>query len=205
MFLRKCVIMHIEKNPYKTDQVRELGTIDPLPLVFLLPKLIHQWDNESDFKLNGNKLMTLSQVQHINFRWSDKKKEPVEYVSLPLWEEYKDILLPIMREVVKPLAYTRGYFPRVMLAKMLPGSSIPRHIDGDLNMWAAHKIHVPLITNDQALFSVADEVYHFEKGKSYEVNNTAKHWAKNVGDTARIHLIFEYLDGEINDVPCSDL
>ncbi|MCD0486917.1 aspartyl/asparaginyl beta-hydroxylase domain-containing protein [Pedobacter sp. MC2016-14] len=197
--------MHIEKNPHKTDTVRELGSIDPFPVIRLLPQLINEWDSESTYQLNGNKTMTLSEVQHINFRWSYKNRVPIEYLTLPLWEKYKDTLLPIMREVVKPLGYAKGYFTRVMLAKMLPGSSIPSHIDGKLNMWAAHKIHVPLITNDQAEFSVAGQTYYFEKGKSYEVNNAAKHWAKNNGDTARIHLIFEYLDAEINDLPCSDL
>ena len=48
-------------------------------------------------------------------------------------------------------------------------------------------------------------MYHFEKGKAYEVNNRALHSAKNGGDTIRIHLIFEYLDAEINNVPKNDL
>jgi len=195
----------METNYHKTPAVRELGETDPLALVQILPQLIKHWDNESDYALNGNKNLSLSQVQHINFRWSDKKKDPVEYIDLPLWTQFKALLLPIMRTVVEPIGYKKGYFPRVMLAKMHPGTVIPEHIDGKTRGWIAHKIHVPVVTSDKALFFVDGETYHFEKGKSYEVNNGALHGARNDGGTARIHLIFEYLDAEINTVPGSDI
>ncbi|CAN5489779.1 hypothetical protein BH09BAC6_BH09BAC6_11800 [soil metagenome] len=195
----------MEKNYFKTIDVRSLGEVDVFPLIQLLPKLMAEWDKESDYELNVNKMYSLSQVLHINFRWSDKNKEPVEYQSLELWETYKSVLLPIMQKAVQPIGYKKGYFPRVMLAKMHPGTSIRQHIDGHTKGWIAHKIHIPLITNDKVQFFVKGKEYNFKKGMAYEVNNGAKHGAFNGGETARIHLIFEYLDADINDVPGNDL
>jgi len=195
----------MEKNEYKTDTIRELGDVDISPLLKLLPLLAHEWDKDQDFDINPNKKKLLSQVQHINFRWSDKRKEPVSYFDLPLWDKYKEVLLPIMQKTVQPLGYEQGYFSRVMLAKMLPGTVIPEHIDGHIGGWIAHKIHIPLITNEQVTFSIAGTPYHFAAGKAYEVNNGAPHAVSNLGDTARIHFIFEYLDAAINDVPCVDV
>ena len=167
----------MEINNSKTKTVRELGSVDISRIISKLPLLFKNWDRESEYAVNHNKSTSLAQVNHINFRWSDKNKEPVEYVSLPLWEDYKDILLPLLREAVKPIGYKEGYFPRVMLARMLPGTVIPEHIDGRTKGWIAHKIHIPLITNPSAVF--------FVEGQKY--------------------LITEYLDASINDVPYSDL
>jgi|GEM_PF-953515 len=195
----------MERNFFKTIDVRILGEADIFPIIKMLPELKNEWDKAEDYKLNPNKTMLLNQVQHINFRWSDKKKEPVEYKVLPLWETYKNILLPVLKKAVEPISYKNGFFPRVMFAKMLPGSNIPEHIDGSGSSgWIAHKIHIPIVTNQEATFSVKGKVYHFEKGKVYEVNNGAMHGAVNGGETARIHLIFEYLDTDINDVPFAD-
>jgi hypothetical protein len=122
-----------------------------------------------------------------------------------LWEKHKYILLPILQKAVNPLGYKNGYFPRVMLANMPPGSVIPDHTDGSTRGWIAHKIHIPLITNNKALFFVKGITYQFAKGDIYEVNNGAMHGACNYGETNRIHLIFEYLNADINDVPCIDV
>lgn len=194
----------MELNNHKTTSVRELGAVDITPLLFKLPSFINEWDNVADFEINQNKKYSLNQVNHVNFRWSNKKEEPVTYYNLPLWEQYKDVLLPIMKKAVEPIGYHSGFFPRVMLAKMNPGTVIPEHIDGKTKGWIAHKIHIPLITNQDAIFSVAGISYQFEKGKAYEVNNGAMHGVKNEGATARIHLIFEYLDASLNNISNPD-
>jgi hypothetical protein len=192
----------MENNNFKTKDVRNLGEIDIAPLLSMLPILKDDWDKDSE--VNHNKKYSLTQVNHVNFRWSNKNTSPVEYFDLPLWEKHKDKLLPIMMKVVEPIGYKKGYFPRVMFAKMNPGTVIPEHIDGNTKGWIPHKIHIPIITNKDVIFSVLGTGYHFEKGKAYEVNNSGMHGVKNTGSTIRIHFIFEYLDAEINDVPKPD-
>jgi hypothetical protein len=139
-----------------------MGPVDPTAVIRALPQLFPHWDKNSDFELNANKTGSLYQVNHIIFRWSDKKKNPVEYLSLPLWDVHKAVLLPVLLEAIKPIGYLRGYFPRVMLARMLPGAVIGEHIDGHTRGWIAHKIHLPLITNPMALFFVDGQTYLFE-------------------------------------------
>lgn len=195
----------MEKNNFKTDSVRELISVDIQPLVNLLMSVKDDWDKQEDYDINRNKNYSLKQVNHVNFRWSDKKAAPPKYYDLPLWDKHKSILLPIMRKIVEPIAYNKGYFPRVMLAKMNPGTIIPEHIDGNTRGWIPHKIHVPILTNPDAMFFVDGKSYHFEVGKAYEVNNAAMHGVKNGGRSQRIHLIFEYLDASINKVPKNDL
>ncbi|WP_339924719.1 aspartyl/asparaginyl beta-hydroxylase domain-containing protein [uncultured Cyclobacterium sp.] len=193
----------MEKNSNKTNSVRVLGEVDVLPLLQLLPELMQQWD--TDAAINPNKKYSLAQVNHINFRWSNKKSDPVDYFDLPLWEKYRTILLPIMKQAVKPFGYKSGYFPRVMFAKMQPGTIIPEHIDGNTRGWIPHKIHVPMITNPDVAFTIRGVSYNFTKGTAVEVDNSGLHGVKNTGKTARIHFIFEYLDGSINKIPQNDL
>lgn len=194
----------MEKNNHKTNSVRFLGEVDIMPLLKLLPELKNEWDKEEVFKVNQNKKYSLSQVNHVNFRWSKKSEGPCTYFDLELWDKYKHVLLPVMQKAVEPLGYKKGFFPRVMLARMIPDTVIPEHIDSDYIFWPPHKIHLPLITNPQVIFSVRGVDYYFEKGKAYEMDNSGMHAVRNEGTTARIHLIFEYLDAEINDVPKPD-
>lgn len=194
----------MEKNHSKTKDVRNLGEVDILPILKILPSLIKEWDKTEDFEVNPNKNTTLVQVSHVNFRWSDKNVVPVKHIDLKVWNKYADVLLPTLIKAVQPIGYKKGFFPRVMLAKMASGAKIAKHIDGKTKGWIPHKIHIPIVTNLDAIFYVKDKGYHFEKGVAYEVNNGAMHSVENNGSTARIHLIFEYLDAELNNISYPD-
>lgn len=180
-------------NPRKTTSVRELGPVDVAALtaeVLRIPESI--WDAENDEK--PNKFETLSNTRHIVFRFVDSTRHWGKSHDRKLWSEWKDRLLPIMRKAVEPYGYLNAEFPRVMLARMAPGGVIHPHIDGNPAALWPHKIHVPLLTNDQVVFFVNDVGYHFKVGEAYEVNNLGKHAVRNDGQTDRIHLIFEYYD-----------
>src|SRR5262249_30752037 len=58
------------------------------------------------------------------------------------------------------------------------------------------RLHVPIITNDRVVFHVAGERVHMQPGRLYYVNFTKKHFVRNDGDEARIHLV---LDLHVND------
>ena len=57
-----------------------------------------------------------------------------------------------------------------------------------------HKIHVPILTNQNVSFYVDGVRYQFAEGEAVEVNNMGLHAVENRGLTDRIHLIFEYYD-----------
>lgn len=192
----------IEVNRYKTEKLLELGEIDIDGLktaVLNLPE--SEWDTEADYRVNYNKRGAIRQAQHIIFRFSNKQKIPVEYSNLSCWGKWKNILLPVMQKAVKNYSYKNGVFPRIMLAKLPPSCFIAPHTDGDYTGHIPHKIHIPLFTNEQSFFFFGNERFHFREGFAYEVNNGLKHSAVNGGTTDRIHLIFEYLDADIQPEP----
>lgn len=182
-------------NPNKTSSVRPLGDVAIATLrnaVLKIPQ--EQWIYENDQK--PNKFGVFESTQHIVFRFIDNFNSHLNYHDLPLWKDWKSIIEPVMKEAVEVYGYKKGKHPRIMLAKLLPTGKIGRHVDGAPAAQFPHKIHVPLITNAKATFEVNGKSYHLAEGKAYEVNNNAKHSAINNGDSARIHLIFEYFPSD---------
>ncbi len=185
----------MEINKRKTEKVVEIGPIDISGIkadILALPP--DSWNDEDSEKANYNKAGILRQTQHIVFRFSDKRKMPVTYFDLPLWEKWKDRLQPVMDAATKHFNYPNGFYPRVMLAKLPPGARIAPHTDGNVRQNRPHKIHIAIQTNADAFFFQFPEKYNFKEGIAYEVNNAVMHGVENNGTTDRIHLIFEYLE-----------
>ncbi len=180
-------------NPRKTTSVKQLGQLELGSLVddiLRIPESV--WDMENASK--PNRFETLDKTRHIVFRFIKDMKDWREAYDRPLWAEWRERLEPVLRQATAPYGYAHGSFPRIMLARMAPGGVIQPHRD---NMPAAlwpHKIHVPLLTNEQVGFFIEPNTYHFPAGQAVEVNNLGVHAVRNGGDSDRIHLIFEYYD-----------
>lgn len=180
-------------NPRKTQSIRRLGTIDVGPLrdaVLAIPEAL--WDAENAGK--PNRFETLTTTRHIVFRFVSNFVDWRSSYDRPLWSEWKPLIEPVLAAATADYGYRRAAFPRVMLARMAPGGEIEPHRDTNPAAQWPHKIHVPLVTNPDVTFFVADVPYHFEEGEAVEVNNMAFHAVTNRGATDRIHLIFEYFD-----------
>jgi hypothetical protein len=180
-------------NPRKTTSVRHLGQIDIDELnhaVMAIPE--HVWEAENAQK--PNRFEALDRTRHIVFRFVSDTRDWRQSYDRPLWAQWQSKLMPIMMMAVQPYGYQRGMFPRVMLARMGAGGVIHPHRDANPAAKWPHKIHVPLITNDEVRFFVGGIAYHFNQGEAVEVNNMAVHGVENAGKTDRIHLIFEYYD-----------
>lgn len=152
------------------------------------------WDHENTNK--PNKYKPLGETKHIPFRFVKSFDNVFESEDKPLWSEWRDDLLSFMDPAAKALGYTEYSFPRVMLAKMPAGGTINPHVDVT-DSYFIHKIHIPLTTNPQTIFTVDDKTMHMKVGKVIEVNNKRFHSVTNDGDSERIHLIFECYN--IND------
>jgi len=188
----------LEYTPNKTETVKFLGKFDIRELKQKVLKLAEEeWDKKEDFDANYNKKLALDQTRHIIFKFADKREKPYIYSDLAAWEEWKDLLYPIMEKIVEPYGYENGFYPRAMLAKIPPGGFIRPHIDGIPPKVGGHKIHLVLETNADCYFYVVPERFHFAEGEAYEINNAAMHSVINNGTTNRIHFIFEYLNVDI--------
>jgi hypothetical protein len=187
-----------QANPRKTTSVRHLGRVDIdalLAAVQAIPEAT--WDAENADK--PNKFEALDRTRHIVFRFVDSTRDWRGSHDRPLWADWRGLLEPVMAQAVRDYGYANGVFPRVMLARMAAGGMIQPHIDANPAAKWPHKIHVPLATNDKVGFRIGDTIHHFPVGEAVEVNNLGPHAVRNDGETDRIHLIFEYYDGDQPD------
>lgn len=185
-------------NPRKTTGIRALGAIDIAALtsaVLAIPEAV--WDAENACK--PNKFDVLGNTRHIVFRFIASPLDWRGDYDCPAWPAWRTMLEPVMTQAVAGYGYTRGAFPRVMLARLPAGGVIQPHIDANPSAKWPHKIHVPLVTNPSVIACFGGEERHFPVGEAVEVNNLAPHWVRNGSDSDRIHLIFEYYDRDQPD------
>ncbi len=146
-----------------------------------------RWESENEENPNNIKL---NDTRHIMFRYIIGARNVFDFHDFPVWDEWKDVLLPIMKQAAKSLGYENYRFPRIMLARLPAGGEVSRHSDGNASHYI-HKIHVPLITNPETIFHVGRQAKHLSEGEIVEVNNKRTHSVRNDGDQDRIHFIFE--------------
>ncbi len=173
----------------KTDFFNHLGPVDVDPLIERVKNIPEsQWISENEDK--PNKFARLNDTRHIIFRYINSGGDVFDFHEFPIWDEWKDALLPIMEQAAKSLGYENYRFPRIMFALLPAGGEISRHSDGNASHYI-HKIHVPLISNSETIFHVGSQSKHLPVGEIVEVNNKRVHAVRNDGDQDRIHFIFE--------------
>jgi hypothetical protein len=183
----------IQPNPRKTTSIRRLARVDIARLkeaVAALPDAV--WDAENASK--PNRFGALDATRHIVFRFVTNFRDWRQSYDRPLWHQWMPLLQPVLKAATAPYGYTRGAFPRVMLARMAPGGVIHPHRDENPAAKWPHKIHVPIQTNEGVTFHVDGVGYRLKEGEAVEVNNMGLHAVDNRGTSDRIHLIFEYYD-----------
>jgi hypothetical protein len=83
------------------------------------------------------------------------------------------------------------------LLALAPGSFIREHTDDALDFEDGEvRLHLPIATNPEVEFYVADDRLLLEPGAAYYVNVNLPHRVSNRGATERIHLV---IDAEVND------
>ncbi len=112
------------------------------------------------------------------------------------WPEWRDVVEPVVRHAARGFGYGNGRTGRIMLARLLAGKDIARHVDASPSAEVPHKVHVPIRTDPSVRFLVDDRGYHLARGRAWEVNNRRRHGVENGWDEDRIHLIFDYFDDD---------
>lgn len=132
---------------------------------------------------------------HIVFQYPLDLRSHERSAWAPIWEEWRDAVEPLVEHATRGYGYAGGRTTRIMLARLLAGKTIGRHIDGSPSAAVPHKIHVPVTTDPRVRFLVGDGDHRLERGRAYEVNNRIHHEVRNESDQDRVHLIFDYYDG----------
>ena len=115
-----------------------------------------------------------------------------EPVPQPLYPEFEEVLQPIVDHIAR---YYRdnGFVVRILLAKLLAGGKINEHVDFGYSLMGVHRIHIPVVTNDDVIFRVGGESKNLRVGDFCEIDNSEKHGVDNNSTEDRIHLIIDWM------------
>lgn len=185
---------------------KEIGQIDTAELKSLVLGLSdEQWQNlsirQQRYEVHKH-TQTIGLVYDPDFRHSHPTR-------LPPLKLFEDALKPALwmiadhfeqsepgRELVKENGL--GYFIRATLVRLKAGCGIAAHRDMNFSLTHSHRLHLPLITNDDVLFTVGNETRNLQEGRIYEINNRRVHSVANNGSEDRVHLILDFvLPGEM--------
>ncbi len=126
---------------------------------------------------------------------------PTEHPAL---QEFASLIEPLHSHIVATFGKTMrqrklirkngpGYFIRIVLTRLAANSEITRHVDDGESLKLCHRIHVPIITNEECFFCVGESRIHMRAGEMWEINNRLVHYVENGGDQARVHLIQDFV------------
>lgn len=110
------------------------------------------------------------------------------------WTQYSRVALPVMQEIIQKHYSPNGTVIRAVFAKLLAGMSIDEHFDDHPSFAIGHRIHVPLVTNEEVDFVIASQHFNLKEGVAYEVSNLDFHYVANPSFEDRIHMIFDYVE-----------
>ncbi len=104
---------------------------------------------------------------------------------------FGDIIIP-MQDLLQN-EYGPGYIVRAVLVKLEKGNSIKPHSDVGASYSLSHRIHVPLICEqDKVEYVVNGESRYFDIGTMFELNNMRTHSVHNNGNIDRVNLLFDF-------------
>jgi hypothetical protein len=116
-------------------------------------------------------------------------EEHTEWQDLPLLDQLPSVK-NFLRQLPVPLKSVR-------LMRLHPGALIKPHRDPGLCLEQGEaRLHLPLQTNPELSFYVADQQVPMQEGELWYINADQTHWVENKGVSARINLV---IDCEVND------
>jgi len=140
---------------------------------------------------------TLKLIADADFRHTGPTVHPAfhafEPMIQPLMAHVRPFYLQTLRQRSVAEKQGPGYFIRALLTRLPAGAEIRPHIDDGYSLKRCHRIHVPIVTTPRTLFRVGETRFHMAEGEMWEINNRRLHAVSNGGDTARIHLIMDYV------------
>ena len=121
---------------------------------------------------------------------------PVKRKNFPIFEKELDNIIDSIKTELSP----NGYLLRALFVKLLRKTKIPTHVDkANKTFQFSNRIHIPIVTNPNCIFTVGDESIHMKEGEIWEINNDKQpHSVINDGDEDRIHLIFDWCEKPLN-------
>ena len=93
------------------------------------------------------------------------------------------------------MAEVGGVWGRSRFMGLAAGAAVPLHIDINY-YWRTHlRIHIPVITNPDVLFTCGDETIHMAPGECWIFDSFRWHEVHNKGSEQRVHLVLDTVGG----------
>ncbi len=200
--------MHFEQ------EFRKIADVDVTELRTFVNKITpEQW---SEHNLRQEVFEVHSNTQTIPLIFDDDFRHRFQTVHSG-FKSFNDLLIPIM-DVVKnhfikhtpatkgcrPNRVQNGYFVRIILVKLQANSKITPHVDHGYSLSRAHRIHLPIITNEKVEFTIDNKTKILAEGELVEINNRGTHSVNNLSNLTRTHIIFDFvIPDEIIEDPIS--
>jgi hypothetical protein len=109
-----------------------------------------------------------------------------------IYSKFEAELKPLLETIAENFQHN-GFVVRMILAKLQGHGSIPVHTDSGYSLLKCHRIHIPIVSNDQSFFMVGGERKVMHEGEMWEINNATLHAVDNQSDEDRIHLIIDWV------------
>lgn len=155
-------------------------------------QLVEIFDN--DYNLDHDKLYGRNDFfKKVNCEFTVDEFKVLNKKKLDQFISISENLLKKLNELYGP-----GKFWNIHVAKMKENGVILPHVDIALGFVFSHRIHIPLVTNQNVVFKIEDNNYYLSTGNVYEVNNLRLHSVSNNNKSnfERIHLILDYMSDE---------
>ena len=184
-----------------TGEYRSIGDIDITEIKQLINNLSeeHWLDNETRqnrYEVHQD-TETIALVWDEDFRHSKPTKQPAlemfssairpaltkiadYYESSEKWRKYFEVK-------------AHGYFVRANFVKLKAGGKISAHQDNNFSLAHSHRIHIPIITNDEVTFDIGEMTMNLLEGEIVEINNRKMHSVTNNSKFDRVHLILDWV------------
>jgi hypothetical protein len=95
--------------------------------------------------------------------------------------------------------YGSGMIESIQFSLIPPRSKIKKHFDQGLSFSLSHRIHLPIITNDDVNFYIGGKLFNLKINQLVEFNNKKDHYVENNSDSDRIHLIIDFIPSQFFD------
>jgi hypothetical protein len=112
--------------------------------------------------------------------------------TMPDWQRYKDVLQPIVEQVVGYLKQPGGVVTRLALVRLRGGANIGPHVDEHAMAAKAHRIHVSLSDSPSVVYKIGGRKFSMRMGRAYDFNNRLRHSVRNNGRQPRVNIFIDY-------------
>lgn len=156
-------------------------------------KILSQNFDWDDYNFRQLRYKDHSETKTIPIIWSEDFKSQKKWE--PYYTTFKEDLKKI-ESLIRSSLCEEGDFMSAILINLPAGKSIRRHIDANPigeRFNRCHRIHIPIISNDQCFFEIDGDVKNMKEGEVWEISNVrCPHSVQNKGVSDRIHLLIDW-------------